>query len=244
VLENGGRVFQQTMGWDEGRGVTYVQRSKEYAEDYRYFPEPDLPPLEIGQEWLEELRRGLPELPTARRARFVHEYGLGAYEADLLVADRAVADYYEAAVRMGTVSPKVVANWVTVDLFRVMKESGKGIAELPVSPQALVELIGLVEAGTVNLNTGREVLDEMAATGKSARQIVEEKGLAQISDEAALRAVVERVLDENPTQVAQYLAGKEQVAGWLMGQVMRATGGKANPQMVRGLLVDALEKRR
>jgi aspartyl-tRNA(Asn)/glutamyl-tRNA(Gln) amidotransferase subunit B len=131
-----------------------------------------------------------------------------------------------------------------VDLFRVMKESGKGIAELPVSPQALVELIGLVEAGTVNLNTGREVLDEMAATGKSARQIVEEKGLAQISDEAALRAVVERVLDENPTQVAQYLAGKEQVAGWLMGQVMRATGGKANPQMVRGLLVDALEKRR
>ncbi|MBO9370206.1 MAG: Asp-tRNA(Asn)/Glu-tRNA(Gln) amidotransferase subunit GatB, partial [Chloroflexi bacterium] len=153
TLRNGGRVLQQTMGWDEGRGVTYVQRSKEYAEDYRYFPEPDLPPLEIGREWLEELRRGLPELPAARRARFVHEYGLSAYEADLLVADRAVADYYEAAVRMGTVSPKVVANWVTVDLFRVMRESGKGIAELPVSPQALVELIGLVEGGTVNLNT-------------------------------------------------------------------------------------------
>ncbi len=244
VLESGGRVFQQTMGWDDGRGVTYVQRSKEYAEDYRYFPEPDLPPLEIGREWLEELRRGLPELPAARRARFIQEYGLTPYEADLLVADRAVADYYEAAVRLGKTGPKTIANWITVDLFRVMKESGKGIAELPVSPQALVELIGLVESGTVNLNTGREVLDEMAATGRSARQIVEEKGLAQISDEAALRAVVEQVLDQNPAQVAQYLAGKEQVAGWLMGQVMRATGGKANPQVVRVLLTEALGRRK
>ncbi|MCS7283713.1 MAG: Asp-tRNA(Asn)/Glu-tRNA(Gln) amidotransferase subunit GatB [Anaerolineae bacterium] len=244
TLRNGGRILQQTMGWDEGRGVTYVQRSKEYAEDYRYFPEPDLPPLEIRREWLDELHRQLPELPASRRARFIQEYGLTPYEADLLTADRAVAEYYEAAVRLGKTSPKAIANWVTVDLFRVMKETGKSIAELPVSPEALVDLIGLVEAGTINLNTGREVLDEMAITGKPARQIVEEKGLAQISDEAALRTVVERVLDENPTQVAQYLAGKEQVAGWLMGQVMRATGGKANPQVVRALLVEALNRRR
>lgn len=244
TLRNGGRILQQTMGWDEGRGVTYVQRSKEYAEDYRYFPEPDLPPLEVSREWLEELRRELPELPAARRERFIREYGLGEYEADLLVADRAVADYYEAAVRLGKASPKTMANWITVDLFRVMKETGRGLAELPVSPQALVDLIGLVEEGLINLNTGREVLDEMAATGRAARAIVEERGLAQISDEAALRAVVERVLDENPAQVAQYLGGKEQVAGWLMGQVMKATQGKANPQRVRPLLMEALEKRR
>ncbi|MGQ9467238.1 MAG: Asp-tRNA(Asn)/Glu-tRNA(Gln) amidotransferase subunit GatB [Anaerolineae bacterium] len=244
TLRNGGRILQQTMGWDEGRGVTYVQRSKEYAEDYRYFPEPDLPPLEVSREWLEELRRGLPELPAARRERFIREYGLEEYEADLLVADRAVADYYEAAVRLGKVGPKTIANWITVDLFRVMKEAGRGLAELPVSPQALVDLIGLVEEGLINLNTGREVLDEMVATGRAARAIVEERGLAQISDEAALRAVVERVLDENPAQVAQYLGGKEQVAGWLMGQVMKATQGKANPQRVRPLLLEALEARR
>ncbi len=244
VLQGGGRVVQQTMGWDEGRGVTYVQRSKEYAEDYRYFPEPDLPPLEVSREWLEELRRQLPELPAARRERFIREYGLGAYEADLLVAERGVADYYEAAVRLGKVSPKTIANWVTVDLFRVMKETGRGLAELPVSPRALVGLIGLVEEGVINLNTGREVLDEMAATGREARAIVEERGLAQISDEDALRRVIERVLDENPAQVAQYLGGKEQVAGWLMGQVMKATQGKANPQRVRPLLIEALEARR
>ncbi len=244
VLQNGGRVVQQTMGWDEGRGVTYVQRSKEYAEDYRYFPEPDLPPLEVNREWLEELRRQLPELPAVRRERFIREYGLGAYEADLLVADRAVADYYEAAVRLGKVGPKTIANWITVDLFRVMKETGRGLAELPLSPQALVDLIALVEGGVINLNTGREVLDEMTATGREARAIVEEKGLAQISDEEALLQVIEQVLDENPTQVAQYLGGKEQVAGWLMGQVMKATQGKANPQRVRPLLVEALEARR
>lgn len=244
TLRNGGRILQQTMGWDEGSGVTYVQRSKEYAEDYRYFPEPDLPPLEVSREWLEELRRGLPELPAARRERFICEYGLGEYEAGLLVADRAVADYYEAAVRLGKVNPKTMANWMTVDLFRVMKETGRGLAELPVSPQALVDLIGLVEEGVINLNTGREVLDEMVATGRAARTIVEERGLAQISDEAALRAVVERVLDENPAQVAQYLGGKGQVAGWLMGQVMKATQGKANPQRVRPLLLEALEARR
>lgn len=244
VLESGGRVFQQTMGWDEGRGVTYVQRSKEYAEDYRYFPEPDLPPLEIDHIWLEELRRGLPELPADRRARFIQEYGLTPYEADLLIADRAVAEFYEGAIRLGTAHPKTVAHWITVDLFRLMKETGRRTGELPVSPAALVELIGLVEGGTINLNTGREVLDEMAATGKSARQIVEEKGLAQISDEAALRAVVERVLNEHPAQVAQYLGGKEPVAGWLMGQVMKATQGKANPHQVRPLLLEALEKRR
>jgi len=244
VLENGGRVTQETMGWDEARGMTYTQRSKEYAHDYRYFPEPDLPPLEINREWVEELRRQLPELPAARRARLIADHGLGEFEAGLLVADKAVADYYEAAVALGTVAPKVLAHWITGDLFRLMKETGKGIADIPVPPDALVDLIRQVEQGVVNLNTGREVLEEMVATGRRAKEIIQERGLAQISDEATLRNIVEQVLDEHPAQVAQYLGGKVQVAGWLMGQVMKATKGRANPQQVRALLTEALEKRR
>ncbi|HIE38390.1 MAG TPA: Asp-tRNA(Asn)/Glu-tRNA(Gln) amidotransferase subunit GatB, partial [Anaerolineae bacterium] len=244
VLESGGQVVQQTMGWDEARGVTYVQRTKEYAHDYRYFPEPDLPPLEVSREWVDELRGQLPELPDARRARFVAEHGLGAFEAGLLVADKEVADYYEAAAVLGKVDPKTLANWVTGVLFRLMKETGKGVGELPVSPQMLVELIEMVQTGAVNLNTGRQVLEEMVATGHDARRIIEEKGLAQISDEANLRLVIEQVLDEHPAQVAQYLKGKEQVVGWLMGQVMKATQGRANPQMVRALLRETLETRR
>ena len=244
VLESGGRVTQETMGWDDARGVTYTQRTKEYAHDYRYFPEPDLPPLEVGREWVESLRGQLPELPDVRRARFRAEYGLGDFETELLVADRAVADYFEAAVALGKVSPKTLANWITGDLFRLMKETKRGIDEIPVSPEGLVDLIQRVEEGTVNLNTGREILEEMVATGKEARQIIEEKGLAQISDEAALRGIIEQVLDQHPAQVEQYLGGKTQVAGWLMGQVMKATKGRANPQLVRSLLTEALEARR
>lgn len=244
VLESGGQVVQQTMGWDELRERTYVQRGKEYAHDYRYFPEPDLPPLHVDQEWVETLRGQLPELPDARRARFVAAYRLGEFEAGLLVADKGVADYYESAVASGRVDPKTIANWVVGDLFRVMKESGREIGGIPVPPGALVELIEMVEGGTINRSTGQAVLEEMVATGRGARQIVKEKGLAQISDVADLRRAVEEVLEAHPTQVAQYLAGKEQVMGWLMGQVMRATRGQANPQVVRSLLQEALEARR
>jgi aspartyl-tRNA(Asn)/glutamyl-tRNA(Gln) amidotransferase subunit B len=244
VLENGGHVVQQTMGWDEGQEVTHVQRSKEYAEDYRYFPEPDLPPLEVSREWVEQLRAQLPELPDAKRARFISDYGLSAYDAKVLVADRRVADYYEAAVVATTTktAPKTVANWITGTLFRLMKEAGKEISAVQVSPQGLAELIGLVRDSTINLNTGKEVLGEMFASGRSARQIVEERGLAQISDEAALERIVAQVLEENPEEVSQYLGGKGQIIGWLIGQVMKATRGKANPQVVRILLQEQLER--
>ncbi len=242
TLQDGGRVVQQTMGWDEGRGVTYVQRLKEYADDYRYFPEPDLPPLEIGAAWLEELRGQLPELPAARRARLLAA-GLGEFETDLLIAERAVADYTDAAMATGRVAPKVIANWITGELFRLMKETGRSIAQMP-PPLALVELIGLVEAGTINLNSGRAVLEEMVTSGRSPQAIVAEKGLLQISDSAALQAAIERVLDENPAQVRQYLSGKEAVAGWLTGQVMKATRGQANPQLAQKLLRQALDARR
>jgi len=164
----------------------------------------------------------------------------------VLVADKGVADYYEAAVAAAahTAAPKTVANWVTGELFRLMKETGTGVKAVAVSPQALAELIGLVKDGTINPNTGKEVLEEMFASGRSARQIVEERGLAQISDAAALEQIVAQVLADNPTQVSQYLEGKGQLLGWLMGQVMKATRGKANPQAVQALLQAQLEARR
>ncbi|MBU0704327.1 MAG: Asp-tRNA(Asn)/Glu-tRNA(Gln) amidotransferase subunit GatB [Chloroflexi bacterium] len=244
ALEAGGTVVQQTMGWDEARGVTVPQRGKEQADDYRYFPEPDLSIIEISREWVEELRARLPELPTARRARFVAAYELSDYDAGVLVADKGVADYYEAAVAAATAGSKTVANWVTGELFRMMKEAGQEIDTVPVSPQALVDLIGLVEGGVINISTGKEVLAEMFASGHSARQVVEQRGLAQISDAAALETIVAQVLEENPQQVSDYLNGKEQLLGWLMGQVMRVTRSKANPQIVRELLRAQLETQR
>jgi aspartyl-tRNA(Asn)/glutamyl-tRNA(Gln) amidotransferase subunit B len=244
TLEVGGTITQQTMGWDETRGVTVTQRGKEYADDYRYFPEPDLPMLEISREWVEELRAQLPELPDAKHARFIADYGLSDHDARVLVTDKAVADYYEAAAAAGRADPKTIANWVTGELFRLMKETGKEIEAVLVSPEALVKLVELVKDGTINLNTGKDVLEEMFASGHSARQIVEERGLAQISDVTALEKTVAQILEENPKEVGQYLGGKVQILGWLMGQVMRATRGKANPQVVRKLLQAQLEARR
>ncbi|MCX7681553.1 MAG: Asp-tRNA(Asn)/Glu-tRNA(Gln) amidotransferase subunit GatB [Anaerolineae bacterium] len=245
TLEQGGVIVQQTMGWDESRGITVPQRGKEYAHDYRYFPDPDLPPLEISRAWVEELRAGLPELPDARRARFIRDYGLSAYDAGLLVAERAVADYYESTLSQlaSAAEPKAVANWITGEVFRLMNENGCTITGAP-PPSQLAELIDLVQDGTINLNTGKRVLEEMFTTGRSARQIVEERGLAQISDTAALERIVAQVLNGHPTEVTQYLSGKVQLFGWLMGQVMRATQGKANPQLVKELLQAQLEARR
>ena len=246
TLEAGGTITQQTMGWDEEREVTVPQRGKEYADDYRYFPEPDLPILEISREWVEELRARLPELPDAKHDRFIADYGLSDYDAEVLVTEKAVADYYEAAAAAaaGVADPKTVANWITGELFRLMKETEQDIGAISVSFQALAELIGMVEDGTINANTGKQVLEEMFATGRSGRQIVEERGLAQISDTAALEKIVGQILDENPEQVNRYLDGKVKVLGWLMGQVMRATRGKANPQVVQEVLQAQLEDRR
>jgi len=246
TLEAGGTITQQTMGWDEEREVTVPQRGKEYADDYRYFPEPDLPILEISREWVEELRARLPELPDAKHDRFIADYGLSDYDAEVLVTEKAVADYYEAAAAAaaGVADPKTVANWITGELFRLMKETEQDIGAISVSFQALAELIGMVEDGTINANTGKQVLEEMFATGRSGRQIVEEQGLVQISDTAALEKIIGQVLDENPEHVKRYLDGKVKILGWLMGQVMRATRGQANPQVVREVLQAQLEDRR
>jgi len=242
ILDEGGRIEQVTMGWDESRGMTVVQRSKEYAHDYRYFPEPDLPPLSISRAWVEEIRSKLPELPEARRGRFMAEYGLSAYDASVLTADKAIADYFEACVKAYP-QAKTVSNWITGELFRLLKETETEIEAVKVTPAALAGLLTLVEKGTINQNTAKTVLDEMFRSGRAAAEIVAEKGLAQISDADELSRIVDQIIAASPDEVAQYQAGKEPLLGWFVGQVMKATQGKANPQLVTGLLKEKLQRR-
>ena len=243
ILAAGGTIEQETMGWDESRGVTVLQRSKEYAHDYRYFPEPDLPPLVIERGWVEEIRARLPELPDAKRDRFVARYGLSRYDAGVLVADRAVADYFEACVRAGAgrVEPKTIANWVTGELFRLMKAKEVEIGQVEITPDMLVALIGMVQDGAISTTAAKEVFAEMFETGRAPDEIVRERGLAQISDVEALSRVVEEVIAANPKAVADYRAGREQALGFLVGQVMRATRGKANPKLANELLLEKLK---
>jgi aspartyl-tRNA(Asn)/glutamyl-tRNA(Gln) amidotransferase subunit B len=244
VLAAGDRVRQVTMGWDERQGKTVEQRSKETSEDYRYFPEPDLPPLRISRAWVDEIRAALPELPDAKRDRFVARYGLAPSDAAVLAADRDVADYFEAAAIAGqkvSIAPRTTSNWMAVELFRLLKVEGVEIDQVPVRPAALAELIALVEKGTITATSGKVVFREMFVTGRSASEIVEEKGLAQISDQEALARIVEQIIAANPEQVALYRGGKETLLQWFVGQVMRATRGKANPQLVRTLLQEKLQ---
>lgn len=242
-VEFGRQVEQETLGWNEARGETYSQRSKEHAHDYRYFPEPDLPPLEITREQVERIRATLPELPDAKLERFVAQYGLSKYDAGLLVAERAVADFFEACASPQTSNLKAVANWMTGELFRLMNESGLDITQVKVKPADLAALVEMVNAGRVNQNTAKFVFEEMFATGEPPAAIVERKGWAQISDAGELTSIVERVLDENPKQTSEYLGGKEQIGKWLLGQVMRATRGQANPQAAQDALRAAVDRR-
>ena len=239
ILEAGGTVDQETMGWDKARDVTVVQRSKEYAHDYRYFPEPDLPPLVLSREWVEGIRARLPELPDAKRDRFMEQYGLSRYDVNVLTAEREVADYFESCVRTYA-DAKTVANWITGELFRLLKATDVGIEAVKITPDALAELLNLVEKGTISISIAKDVFAEMFETGRPALQIVKEKGLAQISDFEELSRIVEQVIEENPGPVAEYLGGKEPVLRFLVGQVMKATRGKANPRLVNELLKDEL----
>lgn len=238
LLEAGEKVEQETLGWDEASETTYSQRSKEDAHDYRYFPEPDLPPLWIDETWLEGIRANLPELPRARRRRFVEQYGLTDYDARLLTDEKAVADYFERAVecKPASVHPKSVANWMTGELFGLMNEADITVANLRVSPEALAELVGLVTLGEINQSTGKTVLAEMFHSGRGASEIVAERGLRQVSDASFIAELVRQVLEEHPQEVASFKAGKEGVVNWLFGQVMRRAAGKANPGVVRAEL--------
>ena len=244
MLDRGQKVRQVTMGWDERHNRTVEQRIKEGSDDYRYFPEPDLPPLRISRAWVDEIRATLPELPQAKEERFRAEYGLAAAEAALLATDRDVAAYFERAVaagREGGVAPKTVANWISGELFRLLRAQEIEIEELQISPESFAELLALVQDGTITANSAKGVLAEMFASGRSATAIVQEGGLAQVSDEEALTRIVAKVIAANPEQVAKYRAGKETLLQWFVGQVMRATRGQANPQIVRELLQERLQ---
>ena len=249
VLDSGERVIQETRGWSEERSATYSQRSKEEAHDYRYFPEPDLPPLLIEDSWIEELRNNLPELATDRLARFTDQYGLPEYDARLLTNSKGMADYYEQATRLratdsdnGQKFAKNVSNWILGDLSRLLNLEDRLIDESPVSPESLVELIDLVDKDTVSVSMAKMVLEEAFESGGSPAQIVQEKGYTQISDSSAVDEAVGQAIDANPQAVADYLGGKETAAKFLVGQVMKITKGQAKPDLVNELVVVALEK--
>jgi len=235
VLSEGGKINQETRLWNLDRGETAVMRSKEDAHDYRYFPDPDLVPLKLDQEWIEGCRKHVAELPAVRMRRFVSEFGLSEYDAGVLTASKAVADYYETCVGLFN-QPKIVSNWVMGELTRELNHSGTDASASPVSPERLVSLLQLVEQGTISLKVAREIFPEVYSSGKTPEQIVQEKGLIQVSDEGALDQIIGDVLAKNPTQVAQFKDGKQQVLGFLVGQVMKASGGKANPGKVNELL--------
>jgi aspartyl-tRNA(Asn)/glutamyl-tRNA(Gln) amidotransferase subunit B len=234
ILRSGKTVVQQTMGWDEGREVTYSQRTKEEEDDYRYFPEPDLPPLVVEDTWVQRIKAGLPELPEEKFRRFREQYSLNEYDTDVLVAERAIADYFEqiATSTKGT-DPKTIANWVTGELFGLMNQAGTNIQSIQVSPQGLGALLELVSSGEINNTTAKLILAEMFSSGQEPEAIVNQRGLRQVSDASEIANLVAQVLKENPEQVAAYRAGKETLANWFFGQVMRAAKGKANPQIVR-----------
>ncbi|MGC9975098.1 MAG: Asp-tRNA(Asn)/Glu-tRNA(Gln) amidotransferase subunit GatB [Syntrophales bacterium] len=235
ILESGQAVIQETRLWDDAQGVTLSMRGKEEAHDYRYFPDPDLVPIATDQAWIEEVRSSLPELPLEKRERFIRDYQLPAYDAGVLTASRVLADYFEEVARLSG-KPKAASNWVMGDILRFLNEERKDIKDCPILAGSLAEMIRLIEDGTISGKMAKDIVEEMYKTGKPPKAIIEEKGMVQITDEIALVKTIAEVLGENKAQVEQYRGGKEKLFGYFVGQVMKATGGKANPQLINQLL--------
>ena len=247
LLESGGRVEQETRGWDESREVTVSQRSKEYANDYRYLPEPDLPPVMISREWVGELQAKMPELPDVRRERFQSEHGLSEYDASLLIAAKSTADFFEDALKTSLLEgdalgkrAKSLANLVNSELARLLNQAGIEVSDSKVTPKALAELVDLLDARTISSTQGKEVLEEMFNTGDSPVEVVEAKGLSQLTDSSAVMPAVEEALAGNPQAVEDFLNGKETAVKFLVGQVMKISKGKADPALVNTLLEEQL----
>ncbi len=248
LAAKGERIAQETRGWVEERGETVSQRSKEEAHDYRYFPEPDLPPLHIDPAWVAQIAETLPELPDAKRARYADAYALSAYDAALLTASPGTAAYFEAAMTAfpfgAKAQAKAVANWINTDLAQLLHENNADVADCPVAPAHLAELVTLIDEGVVGSAQAKQALAAMYRTGKGARQVVDELGLAQVSDSGALAEAVAQAIAANPQAVSDFIAGKETAAKFLVGQVMRVTKGKANPSVAGDLVLAELGKRR
>jgi aspartyl-tRNA(Asn)/glutamyl-tRNA(Gln) amidotransferase subunit B len=235
IVENGGTVVQETRLWDDAQGSTTAMRSKEEAHDYRYFPDPDLVPILVDKAWVEKIRKQIPELPLAKRERFVKDYQIPAYDAGVLTADKALADYYEEVVRL-CAKPKAASNWVMGDVLRFLNEEKREIKSCPITPVALAEMISLIDEGIISGKMAKDIVEEMYKTGKQPKKIIEEKGLVQITDEGKLIKTIASIMEANPNQLKDYRGGKEKLFGFFVGQVMKATQGKANPQLVNELL--------
>ena len=235
AVEEGDKIIQETRLWDTNRGVTISMRSKEEAHDYRYFPEPDLVPLDVSIEWQEEIRKKLPELPDEKRDRFIREYNIPAYDAEVVTSSKALAYFFEGCVKEYN-QPKVISNWIMGDLLRELKLAGIDVDESLLKPYQLAGMIKMIDNGVISGKIAKTVFEEMYKTGKDPDAIVKEKGLVQIKDESEIRGFIERVISENPKEVEAYRGGKERLLGFFVGQVMKLTGGKANPAVVNELM--------
>lgn len=241
ALRDGQTLAQETRGWVEDRGITVSQRSKEYAHDYRYFPEPDLPPVRIGEDTIERIKMSMPELPVARRERFEREFGIGSSEASLIVDEAVIADYYESAVTAAGGHHRDIANWLVGDVFALAR-SRSGFEGLTVTPQQLADIVVMVRGGEINAQAGKEVLAIVDELGQDPREVVESRGLRQVSDTDKVRSAVREAIDGNPAAVADYQGGKSAAIGFLIGQVMRIMQGTGNPAVIRQIMTEELEK--
>ncbi len=240
LILDGKEVVQETRLFDVSRGVTQPMRGKEEAHDYRYFPDPDLVPVEIESGWVEEIRKTLPELPDVKKKRFIEEYNLPAYDAEIITSSRKLAEFFETCCKL-LPKPKLISNWIMTELLRELNREGKEVTETRLTPELFTELLTLLEEGTISSTTAKKVFLEVYQTGRRPKEIVEEKGLKQESDEEALLAICQKILEEHPKEVEKYRKGKKNVIGFFVGQVMRETRGKANPKLVNQLLTKLLE---
>ncbi len=241
VLEDGDLVIQETRLWDAARGVTLPMRGKEEAHDYRYFPDPDLIPVEVSPEWIETIRTSLPELPEAKRRRFADAYGLPATDTEVLTSSRALAEFFEQCVRLHP-QPKTVSNWIMVELMRELRREEKEIEHCPITPSQLAALLDLIQKGVISGKLAKTVFEAMVQTGQDPEAIVKDKGMVQVTDPEQILPVIEEILGASPNQVAEYRAGKSKVFGYFVGEVMKRTRGQANPKLVNEMLKKKLEK--
>ncbi len=241
ILEQGGSVVQETRLWDENRGITRSMRGKEEAHDYRYFPDPDLMPVVIDKKWIEEIEKTLPELPDVKKERFKQVYGLPEYDAEVLTSEKELAEYFERVVKWGS-DAKLASNWLMSEVLRKLNQQKQEITACPITPKDLAELLQLIQKGTISGKIAKVVFEEMYSSGKPASQIVREKGLVQITDQAVLEKIAQKIIESYPKEVEQYKAGKEKLLGFFVGQMMKQTKGKANPQLVNKIFKKLLQK--
>lgn len=240
-LEKGGVIYQETRRFDDAKGIGYAMRTKEDANDYRYFPEPDLAPIVLSEEYIENIKNNLPEMPHVKKERYVTEYSLPEYDADILTSSKHTANFFEEATKICN-NPKAVSNWLMVDFTKKLNDAEIEITECKITPENLAHLIMLIDKGTISSKIAKKVFDEMFETGKDANKIVEDNGMVQMSDEGAIKEIVEKVVENNPKSIEDYKAGKDRALGFLVGQVMKETHGKANPGVVNKLLLEILKK--